>query len=52
MSHSTFMSAIMSDDFEDFDMNEYVKLKRQEKAERKRQIKEVILEEQKKKVQV
>ena len=52
MSHSTFMSAIMSDDFEDFDMIEYVKLKRQEKAERKRQIKEVILEEQKKKVQV
>jgi hypothetical protein len=49
MSHSKFMSAIMNDDFEDFDMIEYVKLKRQERAERKRQINEVILEEQKKK---
>ena len=49
MSHSKFMSAIMNDDFEDFDMIEYVKLKRQEREERKRQINEVILEEQKKK---
>jgi hypothetical protein len=33
MSHSRVMASIMNDDFDDFDMIEYVKLKREEREE-------------------
>jgi hypothetical protein len=50
MSHSKFLSAIMNDDVDDFDMIEFVKLKREEREGRKREMEEVMLQ-QKKKIQ-
>jgi hypothetical protein len=50
MSHSKFLSAIMNDDVDDFDMIEFVKLKREEREGRKREMEEVTLQ-QKKRIQ-
>jgi hypothetical protein len=49
MSHSKFLSAIMNDDVDDFDMIEFVKLKREEREGRKREMEEVMLQQKKKK---
>ena len=52
MNHSKFMSAIMTDAFDDFDILQYNKLKREEKKERtkerKKEMEQIMLEEQKK----
>jgi hypothetical protein len=48
MSHSKFLSAIMNDDVDDFDMIEFVKLKREEREGRKREMEEVMLQQKKK----
>jgi hypothetical protein len=48
MSHSRVMAAIMNDDFDDFDMIEYVKLKREEMEERKKEMDKVLLQQEKK----
>jgi Plant transposon protein len=49
MSHSKFLSAIMNDDVDDFDMIEFVKLKREEREGRKREMEEVMLQQKNKK---
>ena len=49
MSHAKFMSAIMKDDCDDLDLIEYFKLKREEREQRKKEIEEILHDEQRKK---
>jgi hypothetical protein len=44
------MAAIVNVDFNDFDMIEYVKLKREEREDRKKEMEEVMLQQEKKNI--